>query len=379
MPPLQFIVVAGEASGDQHAAALVAEIRKRAPDSRFFGMGGVRLAQESVDLLFQASELSVMGVAEVVPKLRRILHIMGALERAAARRRPDCAILVDIPDFNLRLARRLKRLGVAIVFFISPKVWAWRLGRIEQIADVGDLMLCILPFEEPLYRRVGMRARYVGNPVMDQVPATAPAESFRARLGLEVSRPTLALLPGSRPTEVRRILPAMLGAARELSANHPGLQIVLPAAPGLSREEFAAHFRNFDLKPLLIDGQAPLAVGASDVAVVASGTATLESALMRRPFVVVYRMASLTYLLAKLLVKVDDVALVNLLAGRRVVPELLQWEATPKTIAAEVERLWASQDLREKMLQAFDEVRAQLEPKGAAARAASEVIALLRG
>jgi lipid-A-disaccharide synthase len=373
------MVVAGEASGDRHAADLVGEIHKRALEARFFGMGGPCLAAQNVDLLYSSTELSVMGISEVFPKLRRILRVMDGLERTARRRQPDCAILVDIPDFNLRLARKLRSLGTRIVFFVSPKVWAWRSSRIQEIADVADLMLCIFPFEEALYRRAGVRTRYVGNPVLDHVPPPGPPEEFRTRLGLEPSRLTLALLPGSRPSEIRRILPALVQAAQKLSLEHPTLQTAIPVAPTLSRDAIAAHFRQSSVQPILIDDRAPEVIGASDVAVVASGTATLEAALMRRPFVVVYRTSELTYLIGRLLIKVDHVSLANLLAGRELVRELLQHRATPDRIAAEVQRLLSSADASEEMLRGFDALRAGLGPKGAAARAADEVLALLRG
>lgn len=377
MASLEFMVVAGEASGDQHAADLVAELRKRRIDARFFGMGGTRLAAVGVDLVFSATEISVMGFAEVLPKLRRILRVMRGLEQAAARRHPDCAILVDVPDFNLRLARRLKWLGIPVVFYVSPKVWAWRSGRVQEIADLADLMLCIFPFEEEIYRRVGVRTRYVGNPVVDQLPPMAAPETFRAALGLEQVRPTIALLPGSRISEVHRILPAMVGAAQLINLERPGLQAVVPVAPSIPREAIVGPFAGTGLQPVVLDGRAAEAVGASDVGIVASGTATLEAALMRRPFVVVYRMSPLTYRLAQLLVDLDHVSLVNLLADRRLVPELLQGRATPKRIAFEVLRLWDS-DERKPMLEGFDSVRRQLGPVGAAGRAADEVLAVLR-
>ena len=373
----EILVVAGEASGDQHAAGLVAELRARQPELRFFGMGGPRLGAQGVDLLYGAHEVSVMGLTEVVPKLRRILHVMERLVRAAARRRPVCAVLVDIPDFNLRLARALKRLGIPVAYYISPTVWAWRRGRVAQVEERVDRMLCILPFEEPFYRAAGVAARYVGSPVLDQLPPSASPGEFRSRLGLEPSRPTLALLPGSRMTEIRRILPAMAGAARLLAAERPGLQVVVPVAPGIPREEVERHFAGSGVAPALVEGHAPEAVGASDVAVVASGTATLEAGLMGRPFVVVYRVSSLTYAVGRLLVRVRHVALPNLLAGRQVVPELLQGDMTPRRIAQELRRLWEPGPERDRMVRDLAEVRGTLGPPGAAARAAEAVLELL--
>ena len=377
MEPLDIMVVAGEASGDQHAAGLVRALQRKAPHLRFFGMGGSQLREAGVELLHDAREVSVMGITEVLPRLPRILRILRDLGRVAAERRPACAILVDIPDFNLRLARKLRALGIPVAYYISPMIWAWRRGRVHTIAKRVDRMLCILPFEVPFYRDAGVAARYVGSPVLESVPAPASVQEFRERLGLSPSRPTLALLPGSRQSELRRLLPAMVQTARQLAAERPDLQIVVPVAPTLERSEIEAHFAGSGLTPSLVDGRAPEAVGASDVAVVASGTAVLEAGLMLRPMVVVYRVSWLTGLIGRLLLRVAHVALVNLLAGRRLVPELLQGDATPARILAEVRRVWSDGPERQAMVQGLSEVRGALGPPGAAERAADEVLSLL--
>jgi lipid-A-disaccharide synthase len=376
MATREIMVVAGEASGDQHASELVHELQKRRPELTFFGMGGSKLGGRGVELVYSAHEVSVMGITEVLPKLFRILQVMKGLEREAERRRPALAVLVDIPDFNLRLARKLKRLGIPVAYYVSPTVWAWRRGRVKQIARNVDRMMCILPFEEPFYRDAGVSARYVGSPVLEQMPAPGSAEAFRLRLGLDPARPTLALLPGSRMGEIRRMLPAMVSSAETLVAERPGLQVVVPVAPTIPREEIERHFSGRKVTPRLVDGQAPEAVAASDVAVVTSGTATLEAGLMRRPLVVVYRVSWLSYLVGRALVKVAHIALVNLLAGRRLVPELLQGQMTPERIVSEVRRLWAGPE-REQVVSGLDEVRKTLGPPGAAARAAETVLELL--
>lgn len=317
-----------------------------------------------------------MGLTEVLPRLPRILTVLHRLKRAAARRRPVAAILVDIPDFNLRLAKPLKALGIPVAYYISPMVWAWREGRVKTIKQRVDEMMCILPFEEEFYARHGVSARYVGSPVLEQVPEPLPSEHFRAALGLSPTAPTLALLPGSRESEVRRLLPDMLKAAENVARAKEGLQVVIPVAPSISKALVEKHLQHTPLRPVLIDGRAPQAVGASDVAIVASGTATLEAGLMMRPLVVVYRVSSLSYLLGRLLLKVAHVALVNLLTGRRVVPELLQGEMRPEKISREALRLWAGPE-REKTLEGLRELRTRLGDTGAAARAAGVVLALL--
>jgi lipid-A-disaccharide synthase len=375
--PPQILVVTGEASGDAHAAELVAALQARRPDLRFFGMGGSKLAARGVELLYGAHEVSVMGITEVLPKLPRILQVMRGLAAAAAERRPACAILVDIPDFNLRLAAKLKALGVPVAYYVSPMIWAWRRGRVKIIRKLVDRMLCILPFEEDFYRGSGVDARYVGSPVVEQLPTPASAATFRQQLGLAAEAPTLALLPGSRMSEIRRLLPAMVSAAKQLAAERPGLQIVVPVAPTIPREEVASRFEGSGLSPRLVEGRAPEAVGASDAAIVASGTAVLEAGLMQRPLVVVYRVSLLTYLVGRLMLKVAHVALVNLLAGRRLVPELLQGDMTPERIAAEVRRVWDPGPPREEMLKGLEEVRGRLGGPGAAERAAEAVLELL--
>lgn len=373
----QILVVTGEASGDAHAAELVAALQARRPDFRFFGMGGSKLAARGVELLYGAHEVSVMGITEVLPKIPRILQVLRGIAAAAAERRPACAILVDIPDFNLRLAARLKALGIPVAYYVSPMIWAWRRGRVKTIRKLVDRMLCILPFEEAFYRDSGVDARYVGSPVVEQVPSPASTTTFRQRLGLPMEAPMLALLPGSRMSEIRRLLPTMVSAAKQLSAERPGLQIVVPVAPTIPREEITSRFEGSGLSPRLVDGHAPEVVGASDAAIVASGTAVLEAGLMQRPLVVVYRVSLITYLVGRLMLKVAHVALVNLLAGRRLVPELLQGDMTPERIAAEIRRVWAPGPPREEMLRGLEEVRGRLGGPGAAERAAEAVLELL--
>lgn len=376
--PLNILVVAGEASGDAHAGALLRELRARLPHAAFFGMGGPRMREAGLEALYDMREISVMGFSEVLPKLLRILGVLRGLKRAARARHPDLAILVDVPDFNLRLARALKRLQVPVCYFISPMLWAWRPGRVRQIARDVDTMLCILPFEEAWYRARGVPALYVGNPVLEQVPAPAPPAEFRRRLGVDVARPTLALLPGSREAEVARLLPVMVAAAERLAATRPELQILVPVAPSIDRATIAAHFAGRAVAPVLVEGRAAEVVGASDAAIVCSGTATLEAALMLRPFVIVYRASFLTKLMFLLFAKVAHVGLVNLLAGRRVIPEILQGELSPQSVAQEIARYLDDASARAQVVAELETIRASLGAPGAAARAAEAVVDLVR-
>ncbi|MFN0062914.1 MAG: lipid-A-disaccharide synthase [Myxococcaceae bacterium] len=375
---MQLLVVAGEASGDQHAAAVLRAVSAAVPDLKCFGMGGEQLRAAGQEQLFGAEEISVMGISEVLPKLPRILKIFGALTAAAEKRRPDAALLVDVPDFNLRLARRLRRLGIPVIYFISPMLWAWRSGRVRAIARDVSKMLCILPFEEAFYREHGVSARYVGNPLLDHLPQPGPAASFRSKLGLDPHRPTVALLPGSRASEIARILPVLAESAAKLQALRPTLQCVVPLAPLVSDEEVRQVFRAHRVEPILVRGQAADAVGASDAAVVASGTAALEAGLMQRPLVVVYRVSPMTYWVGRAMLRVSHVSLVNLLAERAVVPELLQDDMTPERIVDEIQRVWDAGPARDAQLAGMREVRERLGEPGATARAAAEVLEVLR-
>jgi lipid-A-disaccharide synthase len=373
----EVLIVATEASADLHAARVLEELRALRPDVRAFGMGGPRLRAAGLEALRRAEEMSVMGIGEVIPKIPVILGVLRELAAAAAARRPRVALLVDSPDFNLRLAERLKRLGVRVVYYVSPSVWAWRRRRVKTIARVVDRMLCILPFEERFYERSGVSARFVGHPLAER-PPPQPASGYRAALGLAQERLTIALLPGSRRAEVKRIFPPMLEAAERIRSRHPDAQFVVPVAPTLSSEALAPYLRRHPALPItLAPDRTEAAVGASDAALVKSGTSVLEAALMLRPMVVVYRLSWLSYLVGRLFVRLAHFALVNLLAGRTLVPELLQRQASPERMAAEIEHLLEDAGARSDQLRGLAEVRASLGTPGAPRRVAEEVVALL--
>jgi lipid-A-disaccharide synthase len=375
----EILIVAAEASADLHAARALEELIRLRPGIRAFGVGGPRLRAAGLETLYPAEDLNVMGFAEVLPKVPRILTVLRGMRTAAEERRPKVALLVDSPDFNLRLAKGLKRLGVKVVYYVSPMIWAWRRGRARKIAKVVDRMLCILPFEERFYDGTGVSARFVGHPFAERA-LPGDASSYRAALGLPPGRTTVALLPGSRRSEIARILPPMLEAAERIRTLHPDVQFVIPVAATLSAEALRpalALHPGLDVR--LVAGRADESVGASDAALVKSGTSTLESALMNRPMVVVYKMAWFTYWIARLLVRMSHFALVNILAGRTVVPELLQQEATPERMAAEIEILLSDPVARQAQLDGLLEVRRSLGEPGAARRVAEEIVGALPG
>ncbi len=368
----ELLVSAVEASADLHGAAVLRELRALRPALRAFGAGGPLMRAQGFEALVRAEDLGVMGIVELVPALPRILEAMDALRDAAGERRPRAALLIDSPDFNLRLARGLRRLHVPVACFIGPSVWAWRAYRVRQIARDVARMLVILPFEASFYQERGVRATYVGNPLADSlkhVPEGAPP------LGLEPDKPVLALLPGSRRQEIRGLWDPLLRAGRALRAERPGLQLVCPVAPTIDRA-----LLGFAPDVIFVDGRAPEVLAAADAAVVASGTATLEAALAGTPMVVVYKMSWLSWLIGRLLVRVPFVSLVNLLAGRAIVPELLQSACTPERIARAVAPLLEGGPERTMQIQGLEAIRAQLAPPGsgsAARRAAEEVLSLL--
>ena len=375
------LMVAVEASGDLHGAAVLRELRALRPDLRAFGAGGPKMRAEGLEALVRAEDLSVMGIAEVLPALPRLLEAMDTLRDAARDRKPAAALLIDSPDFNLRLAKQLRRLQVPVAYFIGPSVWAWRSYRVKQIARDVARMLVILPFEAAFYARHGVVARYVGNPLADDLHAL-PAAGLDPRAAARCaifgsdagSLPVLALLPGSRLQEIHRLWPRMLAAARALQGKIPGLRLVVPIAATLDRALFG-----YAPDVQFVDS-APQALAAADAAIVASGTATLEAALAGTPQVVVYRTSWLSWLVGRMLIRVRFISLPNLLAGRALVTELLQSDCTPERIALAIAPLLSDTPARNAQIEGLRAVREELAPPGsagAARRAAEEVAALL--
>jgi lipid-A-disaccharide synthase len=396
--PARVLIVAGEASGDLYAGLLMRAMTASGPRAaEFTGVGGPAMLASGLRALGDASVMGVTGVLEVASAFGSIWRAWREARSVLAdpRRRPDLAILIDYPDFNLRLARHARRAGVPVLYFISPQVWAWRRGRVRQIARVVDRMLVILPFEEPIYRAAGVPVAFVGHPLLDLArPARTRDQTLRP-LGLDPRRPTVALLPGSRRNEIAALLPAMLGAGRRLRDEFRDLQFVLPIAPTLEAAAVEARVRREagagarprgaagppgtpGWPPVLVRDGRYDAVAACDAAVVASGTATLETALLGVPMVIVYRMHPLTFLLARAASDLEHIGMANLIAGERVVPELVQGACTPAAIAREVRAILTDPRLAERMRAGLAGVRRRLGEPGAigrVARAAWDMIA----
>ncbi len=328
-------MVAGEASGDLLASLLLGGLRARWPDLKCYGIGGPKMAEHGFDAWWPHDKLAVRGYVEVLSHYREISGIRNQLAERLLREPPDLFIGVDAPDFNLDLEARLKAKGVCTVHFISPSIWAWRAKRIEKVHVSVDHMLCLFPFEPALYAKHAVAATYVGHPLADKIPLVVPRAQARAALGIEEPVPLVALLPGSRKSEIQYIAPRMLAAAREMHRQRPALRFVLPVVPGLRHalEPLRRQHAN-DVPIELLDGRAHEALAACDVALVASGTATLEAALFKRPMVICYTMHALSWQMMKRMKLQPWVGLPNILLQDLAVPELLQGDATPKKLAA---------------------------------------------
>ncbi len=372
--PLKVMISAGEASGDRLGAGLARSLRRLHPGVQLLGMGGDEMADAGVRLVQHASEVAVVGFVEVIRHLPTIRRAMARLESAVRDERPDVLVPVDFPDFNLRLAARVKPAGVPIVYYVSPQVWAWRRGRVRTMRDLVRRMLVLFPFESAFYEAEGVPATFVGHPAAAS-RVRASRGDLLPRVGLDPRRPVVALLPGSRVGEVGRLFPILLDAAKALRRTHPAVQFAVPQAgtiPDGFLQGIAA--RAGAVGPAICEGVYPAILEVADAGAVASGTATLDAALAGLPFVAFYRMQFLSYVIAKALVRVDHVALPNLVAGGRIVPELVQGACTPAAIADQVARFLDDPSQAEALRFGLHGVRDLLRGDGAFDRAAAAVL-----
>ncbi len=369
---LRLFVSAGETSGDRHAAAVVRELKRRAGPVEVLGLGGDELAAEGAELLARVEDLSVLGFAEVLQRLPYFRRLMHRATEALERFRPHAVIPVDYPGFNLRLARRARARGFRVIYYIAPQVWAWRRERRPGIGRAVDHLLVVFPFEEPLFREAGIDARFVGHPLLDEERELASPQAVRSRLAVPEDAPLLALLPGSRSQEVRRILPPLAAGAAALAGE--GVRVAVSRAPGVPE----SHYRPaLEAGMPLWPGAGPALARAADAALVASGTATLETGLQGTPLAVVYRTAPLNWHLARALVRIRTVGLVNIAGGGSRVPELLQDALTPAAVAATARRLLFDPAERREQKAFLAPLRERLGGGGAASRAAEEILRIL--
>lgn len=370
-------MVAGEVSGDLQGAHLVEAIQQIDPAIEFVGIGGENLRQRGMKLLYHSHSITVVGITEVILKIGPILHALKGLKQFLDQERPDLLILIDFPDFNLRLAKMAHRRGIPVLYYISPQVWAWRPGRVKLIAKLVKKVLVLFPFEVPIYESAGVDVEWLGHPLLNIVKPMLTREEALQKFGLDPKRRTIGLLPGSRIHEVQRLFPPLLEASRLLLQEIPDLQFIIPLAPGISPSILSSYFKNFSVPVKIVEGWTYDVMNLSDLLITASGTATLEGAILEKPMIIIYKVSFLSYLIGRALIQVDHIGLVNLVAEEKIAPELIQKDVTPQKITEEAVRILRDPILYQRMVGAMSGVRKRLGQPGAAERAAQIVLSLL--
>ncbi|MBI5182408.1 MAG: lipid-A-disaccharide synthase [Nitrospirae bacterium] len=371
------MIVAGEASGDVHAANLAKELFRLKPDLKIFGLGSERMREAGVETIYDIRDTSVVGITELLPKLDAIWRVYRGLSSIIKKEPPDLLALIDFPDFNLMLAKVAKKAGVPIVYYISPQVWAWRSGRVNKIARLVKKILVILPFEEEIYKKAGVECEFVGHPLLDEViPQYTKKEAIK-RFGLRLNKPIFGLLPGSRKNEINSLLGPIMGSAELIRNKIPDAQFILPVAPGININEIKDAVDRMGLLVSIIEGNAVDAINISDMIIVASGTTTLQAAILGVPMVIIYKISLISYLIGKLLIKVKDIGLVNIVAGKRIVPELLQKDVNPERISSAFWNIYNNPEDYKKIKEKLKKVRSKLGKPGASKKAALAILKML--
>jgi lipid-A-disaccharide synthase len=366
------LIIAGEVSGDHHAAPLITALKRRAPESHFWGCGGDLMIKAGLDARYHVKDLSVTGFLEVIKHLSFFKSVMASIVSECSERKPDAAILLDYPGFNIRLGMKLKALGIPVYYYISPQVWAWKKGRVKTMRQFIKRIFVIFPFEVDFYKDQGIPVTFAGHPVVEKNFELGTREDFFKKHALDITRPLVALLPGSRRNEMERHTPLLLTSIERLNREYPGIQFLMA---GLSSLDTAYYedFRLIDNLQLVIDDPYPLMAHA-DVALVASGTATLETAYLNTPLIVFYKIAPLSYLIGKLLVDIEHLAMPNLIVGERAIPELIQGEANPDNVVRETLRLLKDETARKTMLKKLEKLQASLGQPGCADLISTEIL-----
>lgn len=367
------MIIAGETSGELYGSLLAVHLKKRLTEIKIIGIGGERMKEAGVELI--SGIASAFGLAEAVSSLRAIKETFKRATEALQRYKPDVLVLIDYPDFNLKLAREAKKNNIKVLYYVSPQVWAWRKRRVRKIAKLVDRMAVLLPFEEKIYRSVGLDCEFVGHPVFDEIQEMKMDKNeIKRGLGLRENVPLLSLLPGSRPHELNRLLPVILDVVREFKKEFKDFQFCVPFAPNTDIQKYSHIIDRLKQEGVVINmGESLKTLAASDFAVIASGTASLQAVLLGVPIVVIYKLFPLTYWLGKLIVKVRHISLVNILSGQEVVKELLQSDVTSRNIINEVRQIILNKGYKENMMKAYDNVKKIFSGKRASERVADMV------
>ena len=376
-PQKHFVIVAGEASGDQHAAHLVDELKKIDPALTFSGLGGARMRASGVEIYRDMSSLAVVGFFEVLKHYGEIREVFDLVLKKIDAVKPWAVILVDYPGFNLRLAREIKKRDIPVIYYISPQVWAWKENRVRQVARYVDKMLVLFAFEKDFYARYDMQVDFIGHPLVDVVYPVIPKTEFLKTHGLSTDKLTVALLPGSRQNEVWSLLPVMLEAADILHREFAQIQFIVLKAHTIDRSSLERLCAHAVCRPVIIEEKTCDGINASDLCLVASGTATLETAILEKPMVIIYKTSLLTWLLARFLVKIPYIGLVNVVAGKKVVPECIQFQANGKKIAVELKKIFTDETRISNIKADLRKVREALGPGGSTQRSAKIIYAAI--
>jgi len=371
------LIISGEPSGDLHGAGLIRELKRINPGIEYYGVGGSKLKQEGMNLLFSIEKLSFMGFYEVLKNLKVIRELKRKLLDFIDRDKPDLVILIDYPGFNLRFAREIKKREIPILYYISPQVWAWGKKRIETIKKLVDRMVVFFPFEEKLYKDAGVEVDLIGHPLLDLVKPALSKEEFQRKLKLTGKETLVGLLPGSRRQEIEKVLPVMVQACLILKKRLPNLRVAIGLSPNISREKLQVFLKRIDFEAIIIEDLTYDLMSYSDLLLATSGTATLESAISGTPLIILYKTSLFTYLLAKTLVKIPNIGMVNIVAGEKIVPEFIQSEAKAERIAREMERILTDKGEYERMKNDLARVRDRLGEQGAYQRGARIVNQIL--
>lgn len=373
----QILIIAGEASGDMHGVGLIKELRRINPQVSFFGMGGDKMREAGVETFYHINQLSFMGFFEVLENLGFFREVMKKMTQILDERKPDLAILIDYPGFNLKLAEEIKKRKILILYYISPQVWAWGKGRIKKIKKLVDKMIVFFPFEEKIYKDAQVDVDFIGHPLLDMVKTSLTQDEFRNKFGIEKDQILIGLFPGSRALEVEKILPIMLSSCEIMKSKIKDLKVAVSLAPTIEKDYLVSFLTQKRLEVVLVEKFTYDLMRYSDFLLVKSGTSTLEAAIIGTPFVVIYKTGFLTWLVARSLVKVPYIGMVNLISGKKIVPEFVQYEAKPEKIAGEMYQFLTDKEKYQKMKDELSAVKEKLGEKGAYKRGAEIVFRML--